>query len=203
MPSQSKQQHNLMAMVANNPKAAKRLGIKQSVGQDFLKADKGKKFKEGGMAKDAKLKKLFKGKDTYGEELKEAKAIKSGKITPAEYARGEKDIEGEGKPKAFKKGGGVTAKVPSANKMGSLGMKKGGACKYADGGNVKQPAVSVKTKASTEKEDVISPDMQAQMRKQVQEYRTDKGTQAAAKKAMGFARGGGIEVKGKTKGKFR
>jgi hypothetical protein len=32
MPSQSKAQHNLMAMVANDPAAAKRTGIPQSVG---------------------------------------------------------------------------------------------------------------------------------------------------------------------------
>ena len=84
MPSKSKKQHNLMAMVANDPKAAKRLGIKQSVGEDFVKADKGKKFAKGG-----KIEKIFKGKDTYAEEIKEAKAIKSGKITPREYAKGE------------------------------------------------------------------------------------------------------------------
>jgi hypothetical protein len=50
MPSVSKKQHNLMAMVANDPKAAKRMKIPQSVGKDFLDADKGKKFKGGGMA---------------------------------------------------------------------------------------------------------------------------------------------------------
>lgn len=33
---------------------------------------------------------LFKGKDTKSEELKEAMAIKSGKITPQQYAAGEK-----------------------------------------------------------------------------------------------------------------
>lgn len=35
-------------MVAHNPQAAKRLGIKQSVGEDFVQADKksGKKFKK-------------------------------------------------------------------------------------------------------------------------------------------------------------
>ena len=33
-----------MAMVANDPAAANRLGIKPSVGRDFLKADKGRKF---------------------------------------------------------------------------------------------------------------------------------------------------------------
>ncbi len=48
MPSKSKAQHNLMAMVANNPKAAKRLNIPQSVGQEYMKADKRKKFAMGG-----------------------------------------------------------------------------------------------------------------------------------------------------------
>jgi hypothetical protein len=45
MPSKSRKQHNLMAMVAHDPAASKRLGIKQSVGKEFVKADKGKKFK--------------------------------------------------------------------------------------------------------------------------------------------------------------
>ena len=47
MPSVSKKQHNLMAMVANNPEAAKRAGIPQSVGKEFVKADKGKRFGSG------------------------------------------------------------------------------------------------------------------------------------------------------------
>ncbi len=45
MPSKSKAQHNLMAMVANNPKAAKRVGVPQKVGKEYLKADKGRKFR--------------------------------------------------------------------------------------------------------------------------------------------------------------
>ena len=48
MPSGSKKQHNLMAMVAHDPKAAKRLKIPQSVGQEYVKADKGRTFKSGG-----------------------------------------------------------------------------------------------------------------------------------------------------------
>lgn len=44
MPSKSQAQHNLMEMVAHNPAAAKRVGIPQSVGQEFVQADKGKKF---------------------------------------------------------------------------------------------------------------------------------------------------------------
>jgi hypothetical protein len=50
MPSVSKKQHNFMAAVANNPKFAKKVGVPRSVGEEFLTADKGKKFRDGGMA---------------------------------------------------------------------------------------------------------------------------------------------------------
>ena len=49
MPSVSKKQHKFMAAIAHNPAFAKKVGIPQSVGMDFNKADKGKKFKGGGM----------------------------------------------------------------------------------------------------------------------------------------------------------
>ena len=39
-----------MAAIAHNPAFAKKVGIPQSVGQDFNKADKGKKFGTGGSA---------------------------------------------------------------------------------------------------------------------------------------------------------
>jgi hypothetical protein len=54
MPSVSKKQHNLMAAVANNPKFAKKVGIPQSVGEDFMEADKGKKFRAGGFTNPSK-----------------------------------------------------------------------------------------------------------------------------------------------------
>jgi len=50
MPSVSKKQHNFMAAVAKNPKFAKKAGVPQSVGEDFLEADKGKKFRSGGVS---------------------------------------------------------------------------------------------------------------------------------------------------------
>ena len=108
-----------MEMIAHSPKMAKKAGVPQSVGKDFATADKGKKFNKGGeMAKKSDLKKMFKGKETKGEELKEAKAIKSGKITPEEYASGEKS-EGVHKMKdggsCYKEGGSVK-KAPSASK---------------------------------------------------------------------------------------
>ena len=48
MPSKSKAQHNLMAAVANNPAFAKKVGISKSVGEEFMKKDKTKKFGLGG-----------------------------------------------------------------------------------------------------------------------------------------------------------
>lgn len=48
MPSTSKKQHNFMAAVAKNPAFAKKVGLKSSVGEHFLAADKGKKFGTGG-----------------------------------------------------------------------------------------------------------------------------------------------------------
>jgi hypothetical protein len=44
MPSTSAKQHRFMEMVAHNPEAAKRVGVPQSVGQDFVEADKRKKY---------------------------------------------------------------------------------------------------------------------------------------------------------------
>jgi len=49
VPSVSKKQHNFMAAIAKNPAFAKKVGTKASVGEEFLKADKGKKFAAGGI----------------------------------------------------------------------------------------------------------------------------------------------------------
>lgn len=83
-------------------------------------------------------KKLFGGKETYKEELAEAKAIKSGKITPEQYAKGEQS-EGVHKMKrggCVKKAGGGAVTMPKKEDMGSMNMKKGGMCKMTRGGGV-------------------------------------------------------------------
>lgn len=103
MPSASKKQHNLMAMVANDPAAAKRLGIPQKVGKEFTKADVGRKFKEGGLMAKA------------GNGITTAKMgpVKAGGIKKhGEHAvqtkghtRGMQPKMGEAKPLGMKKGG--------------------------------------------------------------------------------------------------
>jgi hypothetical protein len=57
MPSSSKKQHDFMNAIAHNKAFAKKVGVPQSVGQDFSKADKGKTFKEGGIMKPVDMKK--------------------------------------------------------------------------------------------------------------------------------------------------
>ena len=127
MPSVSKKQHNLMAAVANNPKFAKQVGIKQSVGEDFMKADKGRKFAKGG---------LFGGKETPAEEMKEAKALKAGKISPKQYVAGEKS-EGHGVGAAKKATAIKSGKLSPAAYAKEHAMKKGGCVKkYARGGGI-------------------------------------------------------------------
>ena len=56
MPSTSKKQHNFMAAIANSPSFAKKVGVPQSVGKDFNKADKGRKFSKGGSMKHEDIK---------------------------------------------------------------------------------------------------------------------------------------------------
>jgi hypothetical protein len=46
MPAKSKKQQKFMAAVANNPKFAKKVGVPQSVGEEFMKM---KKYQDGGM----------------------------------------------------------------------------------------------------------------------------------------------------------
>jgi hypothetical protein len=140
MPSTSKKQHNFMAAVAKNPAFAKKVGVPASVGQEFLTADKGKKFREGGTMK----------------------------------------------PVDMKKNPGM-AKLPTAvrNKMGF--MKEGGAA-HSD----------IKMDKKVVKKAVGMHEKQLHGGKKSDMSKLKSGGMACAPKKM--ARGGGIEMKGKTKG---
>ena len=72
MPSVSKKQHNFMEAIAHSPSFAKKVGVPQSVGQDFAKADKGRKFSKGGDTMATKMSKFEKmGKDVEKRGMKE------------------------------------------------------------------------------------------------------------------------------------
>ena len=172
MPSKSKAQHNLMAMVANDPAAAKRVGISQSVGAEFMAADKGRKF---GASSRADLQKVNKPKTDHGEkalfkkggvmkmehsEKKEMKAdiSQDKKMIKRAFAMHDKQEHKGAKTdlSKLKKGGRLTSKgehpVQKQSKRGAIEVKmaKGGLAaghKSADGcvtkGKTKARAVTM------------------------------------------------------------
>jgi hypothetical protein len=54
MPSQSSKQHRFFEMVAHDPAAAKRVGVSQAVGREFVLADVGKHFAPSQQSKPQK-----------------------------------------------------------------------------------------------------------------------------------------------------
>jgi hypothetical protein len=126
MPSSSKAQHQFMAAIAKNPAFAKKAGVPQSVGADFLKADTGRKFAKGGeMAKKIPP---FMGKESKAEEAKEMKVKAK---SPAMYMKGEKaegihGKSGKAMPTKYARGGGVESKGKTQGTM--VKMKRGGNC---------------------------------------------------------------------------
>ena len=109
MPSVSKKQHNFMAAVAKNPKFAKKAGIPSSVGKEFLTADKGKKFNEGGAMKHSDIK-------------------MDKKVVKKAVGMHDKQLHGGKKTNLTKlaRGGGIEAKGKTKGKM--VKMTKGGSC---------------------------------------------------------------------------
>jgi hypothetical protein len=131
MPSKSKKQHNLMALVANDPKAARRLGIPSSVGKEFMDADKGKKFKGGGMmdkkdmAQDKKMAKKAVGmheKQLHGGKKSDLAKLKSGGMTKMKAGGS-----------CYSKGG----QLSKANGIAKQGKTKGTMVAMRSGGKTK------------------------------------------------------------------
>jgi hypothetical protein len=136
-----------MAAVATNPAVAKKTKIPQSVGKEFMEADKGKKFKGGGEMKESKamvkkeigfMKKKGAPKSMVKHEMAEAgmkkggmpMVMKDGKKIPAFAAK-----KG-GMPMKKMASGGLAAGHKSADGVAMKGktkakqvtMKKGGYC---------------------------------------------------------------------------
>ena len=120
------------------------------------------------------MKRMFRGMETPAEEKKEAKALKSGKITPKQYVAGEKS-EGHGagaakKAVAIKSGKMTPAAYAKEHAAKKPAAKKPAAKKMAGGGCATKPAAK-------------------------------KMACGGKAKAVKMAKGGGVEAKGKTRGK--
>lgn len=129
MPSTSKKQHNFMAAVANNPAFAKKAGVPQSVGKEFVTADKGKTFKEGGRMATTKMGKptMKAGMSTAKDGMKKptpmANTAMAGSRVPAMPTA----------PMGMKKGGTASARADGIASKGKtkgkqIVMKRGGMC---------------------------------------------------------------------------
>jgi len=109
MPSSSGKQHKFMEAIAHNPAFAKKVGVPQSVGQDFSNADKGKKFSIGGTM-NSKMKMFEKsGKDVEN-------GMKEG--SKADMAMDKKQMM------KMARGGGIESRGKTQGKM--IKMAKGG-----------------------------------------------------------------------------
>lgn len=172
MPSVSKKQHNLMAMVANDPAAAKRVGIPQSVGEEYMKADKGKKFGSGGTQSRADLQAINKPKVHRGKMELFAKG--------GEMAESKKMVK---KEIGFMKKAGAPKSMIKHEESEMKGMKMGGMKKMAMGGSAGNGITTAKmgaVRTAAPSKDGIAAKGKT------------KGTQIkmAASKPLGMKRGG-------------
>jgi hypothetical protein len=147
VPSVSKKQHNFMAAVANSPGFAKKAGVPQSVGQDFMSADKGKKF-GGGPQTRADLQKINRPKTAHGKtelfskggDMKESKAMMKKEVGFMKKAGAPKSMlkHEMGEMKMAKGGmtkmGAVKTAAPSKDGVAVKGKTKGKMVKMAYGG---------------------------------------------------------------------
>ena len=188
MPSSSKKQHNFMAAVANNPKFAKKADVPQSVGEDFVAADKVKASRArpdlqgvNKLKTDHGSMSLFNKGGAMKSDMKQDKAM-------------------------VKKAVGMHDKQMHGGKKTDMdALKKGGAAKMADGGMTDPRAKMMMAKLGADRAGRAMAAPTADMRGRAMPRRPMAAETAPApmmKKGgmTKMAKGGGIESKGKTKG---
>jgi len=124
MPSSSKKQHKFMEAIAHNKAFAKKVGVPQSVGQEFSNADKGKTFKKGGDIMATKMS----PKIMAMMAARKKPMMKPGMAEPGTPAMMKKG----GVAKKMAKGGGVEMKGKTKGTM--IKMNMGGMKKMTKGG---------------------------------------------------------------------
>ena len=144
MPAKSKEQEKLMRAVANNPDFAKKVGIKQSVGKEFMKKyDKGgkvttpekEKQRIKDMAKEERMKKILtEDMKTFGpkEESNPVKKKEGGMLKTPDNPGLKKLPEGVRNKMGFMKKGGKIGKGMTKNNY-KKGGKVSSCSKRADG----------------------------------------------------------------------
>jgi hypothetical protein len=174
MPSKSKAQRNLMAAAAHSPALAKKVGVPVSVAKEFNQADKGKKFGKG------------------GETMKHSDVKMDKKVVKKAVGMHEKQLHG-------------------GKKSNLTSLKKGGkVMKFAEGGQIGPKFATDETVRAEVKQRLDEEPYKSRvtaMKKEISDSK-EKSKKALApfnmKKGgcVKMAKGGGIEVRGKTRGKM-
>lgn len=213
-----------MAAVAHNPAFAKKVGISPKVGRDFINADKGRKFKVGGDVENPKMSKKVAGffakqgnkklaaherreaagkeEDTKSIAKQEERALKN---APSDMKNYEKK---EHKAMGFKKGGKVRPKKDKGSKKAFGAMMARAMAPAAPAAPAAPDMGAMMSSAPAAAPPMGgSPGMAMGMKKGGMMRTGEKGDGVARKGRTGaemvkMARGGGIESKGKTRGRF-
>jgi len=187
MPSTSKKQHNFMAAVANNPKFAKKADVPQSVGEDFVAADKVKASRARPDLQGINKPKTDHGSMSLfnkGGAMKDMKQDKA--MVKKAVGMHDKQMHGGKKTDmgALKKGG-MPMVMKDGKKIPAFAAKKGGM----------PPGMMGKAGRAMS---APSPDMMGRaMAKRPMAAEAPMMNKGGMTK---MAKGGGIESKGKTKG---
>jgi hypothetical protein len=209
MPSKSAKQHRFMQAIAHSPSFAKKAGVSQSVGKDFSAADKGKTFKKGDM-----MKKRY--DNGGGVDFDADDDPESQKVFRDDDAGGLTELSDE--ERMPRRSVAAPAAKPAAKKAAP--KRNTAAAEYKAAARNKYMEALGYDAASKNKN--LSPaargDMSKRYAKAMKDYdilgggyrhASDKGLNKGgsimeSKKMMGggmaYAKGGGIESRGKTKG---
>jgi len=211
MPSSSAKQSRFMAAVAHSPSFAKKVGVSQSVGKDFNTADKGKTFNRGGMMKKRRF---DEGGDVSDYEIDpdsrrahglydekpaakktSKKATKNSAALDAELTRealarekardvaAKRNYEKDVRP-------GLDMAEMSSPAGTNMGLRTKDMRNFAKGGMMKESKAMVGKEVMFMKKKGAPASM----------IKHEKSEMGMAKGGMSYAKGGGIESRGKTKG---
>jgi hypothetical protein len=180
-----------MAAAAHNPAFAKKVGVPSKVAKEFNQADKGKKFRQGGIMKDdikqdkAMAKKavgMHESQMHGGKKSDLSKLKKGGKVKCMAEGGSVKDVPEDDKPPVDKKGKYIKPRP------------------YAKGGVAKTVTKEMEYDYKTGKKSFAGSTAKKDVHAEKEGKRVAKDL--AYDKAKKYARGGGIEVRGKTRGKM-
>lgn len=204
MPAKSAKQERFMQAVAHNPAFAKKAGVPQSVGKEFTKGPK--KFAAGGLYENihAKRERIAEGS---GEKMRSPGS--KGAPTAKDFKDSAKTA------KKFAAGGSAEApkEPPKKGFVDRLKDRFDLAKPFRDliegAGNPPPPPPEKKAKGGPVKESkkMVAKEVEFFKKKgapksMIKHEAAEMGAMKKGGKVAKYARGGGIEVKGKTRGKM-